>query len=47
MAHGEFGRRVGALNALIDMFEVEVSGRTVRVGSEGLAGVRGELVPNG
>ena len=26
MAHGEFGRRVGALNALIDMFQVEVLG---------------------
>jgi DtxR family Mn-dependent transcriptional regulator len=30
---------------LDDLFEIEVNGRVVRLGSEGLAGLRGELVP--
>jgi DtxR family Mn-dependent transcriptional regulator len=32
---------------LDDLFEVQVAGRLVRLGSEGLAGLRGELAPAG
>ena len=34
-----------AYQELDDLFEVEVDGNLIRLGSEGLAGLRGELVP--
>lgn len=41
------GARVHILTyqELDDLFEVEVDGKLIRLGSEGLAGLRGELVP--
>lgn len=43
------GARVHILTyqELDDLFEVEVDGNLIRLGSEGLAGLRGELVPSG
>jgi DtxR family Mn-dependent transcriptional regulator len=37
--------RIVAYQALDDLFEVDVGGRVVRLGSEGLSGLRGELAP--
>ena len=37
--------RVLTYQPLDDLFEVEVNGRLIRLGSEGLAGLRGELAP--
>ncbi len=34
-----------AYQELDDLFEIEVDGHTIRLGSEGLAGLRGELMP--
>lgn len=38
--------RIISYQPLDDIFEVEVSGQLVRLGSEGLAGLRGELIAN-
>jgi DtxR family Mn-dependent transcriptional regulator len=38
--------RILSYQELDDLFEVEVDGTLVRLGSEGLAGLRGELVPS-
>lgn len=37
--------RILAYEELDDLFEVEVDGKLIRLGSEGLSGLRGELVP--
>ena len=39
--------RILAYLELDDLFEVEVEGKVGRLGSEGLAGLRGELAPAG
>jgi DtxR family Mn-dependent transcriptional regulator len=39
--------RILSYQPLDDLFEVEVGGRLVRLGSEGLAGLRGELLSTG
>jgi DtxR family Mn-dependent transcriptional regulator len=36
--------RILSYQPLDDLFEVEVGGRLIRLGSEGLAGLRGELL---
>ncbi len=38
--------RMVSFQALDDLFEIEIDGRTIMLGSEGLAGLRGELVAN-
>lgn len=39
--------RIVSHQPLDDLFEVEVGGRLIRLGSEGLTGLRGELLPSG
>ncbi len=39
--------RILSFQPLDDLFELEVAGQTIPLGSEGLAGLRGELVPGG